>query len=197
VRARAPVFAALLLPLVYTITNPVKDGLVRWSRKWPGFSTQGWRFGETRVFRRPPWFFDKKGEMPDTASLTLVRPPIFLELSDDELYAKLELAVRQRELEHQEDFRREGRRFRGISKLARLRSGNVAKRYEERFNVKPKVAASCKWRRLAQLQKDRDWEREYAAARERLLAGLPAVFPPGTYWMKHFAGVEVAEQALP
>lgn len=190
-----PTDDATLKDLIYTITNPVKHRIVAWSQEWPGFSTQGWRFGETRVFRRPPWFFDKKGEMPETVSLTLVRPPIFLELSDDEFYAKLEQAVRQRELDHQEEFRREGRSFRGVPKVARPRRGRAGKRYEERFKVKPKVAASCKWRRLAQLQKDRDWEREYAAARERLLAGLPAVFPAGTYWMKHFAGVEVAELA--
>jgi REP element-mobilizing transposase RayT len=186
-----------LQDLVYTITNPVKDGLVKWSRLWPGFSTQGWRFGETRTFRRPDWFFDENGEMPETVSLTLVRPAIFLELSDDELYEKLEQEVRRRELEHQDGFRRDGRRFMGASKIARQRWNRAATSFEERFKVAPKVAASWQWMRLAQLQRDRDWEREYAAARELLRAGLPAVFPQGTYWMKHFAGVDVAERAPP
>ncbi|MFO7566383.1 MAG: hypothetical protein R6X02_27320, partial [Enhygromyxa sp.] len=60
--------------LVYTLTNPVKDGLVKWARLWPGFSTIGWKFGETRTFERPDWFFDEKGDMPKQVSLTLVRP---------------------------------------------------------------------------------------------------------------------------
>ncbi|PRP90712.1 hypothetical protein ENSA7_82420 [Enhygromyxa salina] len=65
--------------------------------------------------------------------------------------------------------------------------------YEKRFTVTPKVAASCKWRRLAQLQRDREWEREYACARELWLAGDSAVvFPAGTYWLRRFAGVTVA-----
>lgn len=181
-----------LQDLVYTITNPVKAGLVRWSRLWPGFSTQGWRFGETRTFKRPDWFFDKAGEMPEAISLTLARPAIFLELSDDELYEKLEQEVRRRELQHQDELRREGRRFMGAYKLARQPWNRAPKSFRERFKVTPKVASSCQWMLLAQLQRNREWEREYAAARELLRAGLPAVYPRGTYWMKHFARVDVA-----
>jgi len=183
--------------LVYTITNPVKDGLVKWSRLWPGFSTVGWRFGESRTFRRPDWFFDEDGEMPERISLTLARPAIFVELSDDELYEMLEQAVRQREIGYQKQLRDEGRRFMGPGKVARQRWGRVPTSFVERFKVEPNVAASCEWRRVAQLQRNREWEREYAAARELLCSGLPAVFPPGTYWMRHFAGVVVAEQAPP
>jgi len=186
-----------LQDMVYTITNPVKDGLVKWSRLWPGFTTQGWRFGETRTFKRPYWFFDENGEMPETISLTLVRPAIFSDLSDDELSDKLAVEVRRRELSCQQDIRREGRRFMGDEKLAKQHWNRVAKSYAERFTIAPKVAASHPWMRLAQLQRDREWERKYAAAREQLLAGLPAVFPPGTYWMMHFAGVNVAERAPP
>jgi putative transposase len=186
-----------LQDLVYTITNPVKDGLVKWSRLWPGFSTQGWRFGEMRTFKRPGWLFDEDGEMPSTASLTLTRPAIFLELDDDELFERLEQEVLRREREHQAEFRRQGRRFMGPDKLAKRRWNSAAKSYEERFKVAPRVASSCKWLRLAQLQRNREWEREYAAARELMLAGLPVVFPAGTYWLKHFVGVEVAERTPP
>jgi len=186
-----------LQDLVYTLTNPVKDGLVKWSRLWPRFSTHGWRFGETRTFTRPRWFFDKKGDMPATISLTLVRPAIFLDLDDDELFEMLEHEVRRREIAHQDAFRRENRRFMGSRKLARQSWIRAPKTFQERFKVMPEVAASSELLRLAQLQRDREWEREYAAARELLLAGSPAVFPRGTYWMKHFAGVVVAERAPP
>jgi len=182
--------------LVYTLTNPVKDGLVKWGRLWPGFTTAGWRFGETRTFKRPDWFFDEDGDMPKEVSLTLVRPPIFPELDDDELYEKLMVETRARELQFQQEFREKGRRFMGLRELARQRQWNrVPKSFEERFTITPKYAGSSKWLVLAQLQRDREWEREYAAARELLWAGKPAVFPVGTYWLRRFAGVAVAAQS--
>jgi hypothetical protein len=179
--------------LVYTLTNPVKSGLVKWGRLWPGFTTAGWRFGETRTFKRPDWFFDKEGEMPKEASLTLVRPPIFEKLDDNELYEKLASAVRRREFDYQRQFREQNRRFIGPIQLAKQSWNRAPRSYEERFNITPKVASSSPWLVLAQLQRNRKWEREYADARALWLAGEPAVFPAGTYWLRRFAGVAVAQ----
>jgi len=182
-----------LADLVYTLTNPVKAGLVKWARLWPGFSTVGWSFGETRSFRRPDWFFDAGGSMPEEITLTLVRPRVFAKLDDDALHDKLTIAVREAELRLQSEVRAKGRRFMGVRKLAKQTWSRVAASFEDRFGVAPKVAASSKWLRLAQLQRDRAWERAYAAARERWLAGERAVFPAGTYWLRRFAGVAVAQ----
>jgi hypothetical protein len=60
------------------------------------------------------------------------------------------------------------------------------------FTLTPTVASTCKWTRIARLQRKRDWERAYATARTSLLAGEDSVFPYGTYWMRRFAGVRVA-----
>ncbi|KIG16392.1 transposase [Enhygromyxa salina] len=184
-----------LMDLVYTLTNPVKAGLVKWSRQWPGFSTIGWRFGETRTFKRPSWFFDAGGDMPKEVSLTLARPPIFPELDDDELYAKLMEAVREREIEIHRSMRARGRRFMGLRKLEKQSWNSEAQSYEERFTVAPQHAGSSKQQVLVEVGRDREWKRQYAAARALLLAGKPAVFPAGTYWLRRFAGVNVAAQA--
>ena len=181
------------MDLVYTITNPVKSALVKWSRDWPGFSTADWRFGETRTYKRPEKFFGDRSELPDEVSLTLVRPPIFRELDGEALYERLAVAVREKERQFQAEHRAKGRRFMGVKKLVQQRWSRAVKTFEERFKLTPKVAASSKWRRLAQLQRNREWEREYAAARALWLAGEPAVFPAGTYWLRRFAGVAVAE----
>jgi putative transposase len=185
-----------LKDLVYTLTNPVKAGLVKWGRLWLGFTTIGWRFGETRTFRRPDRFFDASGEMPEEVSLTLVRPPIFPKLDDDAVYDKLMTEVRANEVAIQQDMRRKGRRFMGRRKLAGQPWNRAPQSFEERFTVAPKHAASSKWLVLAALQRSRDWERQYAAARALLRARRPAVFPAGTYWMRRFASVDVAAQPL-
>jgi hypothetical protein len=192
---RRPTDDESLMDMVYTLTNPVKDGLVKWSRMWPGFTTIGWRFGETRTFKRPDEFFDEDGDMPEEVSLTLVRPAIFSELDDDAFYDKLMDEVRTRELEVQRSVRAQGRRFMGPCKLARQHWNRKAQSFEERFTITPKHAASSRAQVLKEVQRDREWERDYAAARALLLAGKPAVFPAGTYWMRRFAGVDVVAQA--
>lgn len=189
---RRPTDDESLQDLVYTLTNPVKAGLVKWGRLWPSFTTIGWRFGETRIFKRPAWFFDASGKMPEEVSLTLVRPPIFPELDDGELYDKLMAQVRAHEVAIQHDIRSKGRRFMGPRKLEKEPWNRAPKSFEERFTVAPKYAASSKWLVLAELQRDRAWERRYAAALALLRAGMAAVFPAGTYWMGRFAGVSVA-----
>jgi hypothetical protein len=190
---RQPTDEETLDDLVYTLTNPVEAGLVKRGDRWPGFTTYGWRFGEVRRFRRPRWFFDADNEdLPEVIEVRLERPDIFLELSDDELYELLMEKVRARELAIQEKMRRENRRFLGEKKLQRQRWNRAPRTPEDRFKVKPSVASSNKWLRIAQLQRDREWEREYAEARSSHLAGDDAVFPHGTYWMRVHMGVKVA-----
>ena len=46
--------------MAYSDCNPQRAGLVKWGYLWPGFTTYGWRFGETRVFKRPDWYYDPK-----------------------------------------------------------------------------------------------------------------------------------------
>lgn len=180
--------------LAYTEVNPVEAGLVKWASRWPGFTSYGWRFGETRTFKRPDWYYDAKNpDNPSEISITRVRPPIFLHLSDDELFELLLKRIREIELKKQAEMRAQGRRFKGEKKLAKDHWNHAPTSWKDRFTVKPKVAASCRWKRLAQLQRDRAWEREYAERRAELRKGLKPVFPIGTYWLRLHCGVPVAQ----
>jgi len=182
-----------LMDLVYTLTNPVSAGLVKWSRDWPGFTTMGWRFNETRTFQRPTdSCFDEDGKMPKSVSLTLVRPPVFLDLDDERLDQELQCAIRRREREAQTEIGRQNRRFMGLVKLRKVDWTRVARSFEAWFTVAPKVAGSSKQMRWRELTRDRLWEQAYVNARELLRAGLEAVFPAGTYWLRRFAGARVA-----
>ncbi|MDD9932804.1 MAG: hypothetical protein OXT09_04335 [Myxococcales bacterium] len=59
--------AAIFDKLTYTFTNPVKDGLVRDYRQWPGFNTRPshWRQGP-RTVARPDFYFK---HTPETLTL--------------------------------------------------------------------------------------------------------------------------------
>ena len=179
--------------LVYTLTNPVKDGLVKWGSRWPGFTTYGMKFGETRRFYKPTWFFDEANDdLPAFVDLRLERPKILPELSDDEFHSRLMEKVRKRERELQDEMRAQHRRFMGETKLRRQHWNRTPRSREDRFTTTPRVASSNKWLRLAQLQRNRTWERAYAKARDSLAAGNKVEFPAGTYWMRVYARVKVA-----
>jgi hypothetical protein len=181
-----------LTDLVYTLTNPVKAGLVKWGHQWEGFTTHGWRFGESRAFQRPSFLFDEGGNMPEEVHLTLQRPPLYQDLDDEAFFDLLMAQTRRREQMHQEELRcRGGRAFAGVEKLRRRGWNAVPSSFEERFSQTPGVAGSSIWLVLAELQRDRAWERAYAAARDKLRAGLQAIFPEGTYWLRRYAGVRV------
>ncbi len=181
-----------LTDLVYTLTNPVKAGLVKWGHQWEGFTTHGWRFGESRTFTRPKFLFDGEGNMPEKVHLTLHRPPLCLHLDDEELFDLLMTQTRMRAQQYQEELRcRGGRPFVGVDKLRRQGWNSVPRSFEERFTQTPRVAGSSIWMLLAGLQRDRAWERAYAEARAMLWAGVQAIFPEGTYWLRRYAGVRV------
>lgn len=165
--------------LAYADCNHVTSGLVKWAHSWPGFTTYGWRFCETRTFKRPDWHFDP--DDPETLTLTRARPPIFLELSDDELFDKL--MARCIELQHakQDECDAQNRRFMGLKKLAKTKWWKRAKSWEDRFTQIPTVAASNKGKRIPQLKRDAKWRAEYAEQRENLKAGRPTKLPYGAY----------------
>jgi hypothetical protein len=64
---------------------------------------------------------------------------------------------------------------------------------EPRRNLRPRVATRNTWSRIEALLRNRAFVIEYASSRDRWRNGIPAVFPPGTYWLKRFASVPVGE----
>ena len=188
----APSDVESLEDLAYTDCNPVKSGLVKWGHLWPGFTTYGWRFGETRTFIRPNWYYDAENEdNPETLTLTRVRPPIFPELSDDELFDKLMARCQEIQRAKQAEYKATNRRFMGVKKLARTKWWRRAKSWEDRFTTIPTVAASQRAKRIAQLRRDASWRETYAEQCENLRAGRPALLPYGAYALPRLYNVSV------
>jgi hypothetical protein len=55
------------------------------------------------------------------------------------------------------------------------------------------VASRSKWARIEALLRDRAFVADYLSARGRWRQGESPLFPPGTYWLRRFAYVPVAE----
>jgi REP element-mobilizing transposase RayT len=177
--------------LVYIATNPVKDGLVERVEQWPG--ANGYRAllnGRSLRATRPAHFFAADGTMPAEVTLDLTIPP---ELGDrDEIVAEVKRRV---DIVEGEQARQRAQTGRGvIGRFAVLRQSwrDSPTSREPRRNLRPTVAARNLWARLEALQRRREFLDEYRQARMAVLAGITAVFPHGTYWLRQFMAVNVA-----
>lgn len=188
--------ADVLAKLVYAATNPVKDRLVERVRHWPGVNGLSALLNQrTITARRPRHFFRPEGSMPTTVSLTLAIPP---ELGDaDEIRRALRSQVASVEAQAASERARSGCTVTGRRAILRQswssRPGGEPK--EPRRGLRPRVAARNVWSRVEALMRDRAFLQAYREAWVQWREGLPATFPAGTYWLRRFANVPIAEAA--
>ena len=180
----------LLNKLLYIAINPVKDGLVENVKDWPGPKfVAALLSGKPMHAARPKHFFDEEGKMPEAVEL-------FLKLPDDFPEKPAFLAELKRRIERVEEVWRKkraktGRRVLGRRRVLRQSWRDCPTSQEPRRGLRPRVAARNKWLRIAKLQRNKRWQKEYREARLKLLANIPVEFPYGTYWLRRFANVPV------
>lgn len=181
--------------VVYTLSNPVKDGLVDTVAHWPGLNTlKSMLTGTTLSARRPTHFFRENGVMPSEVTLQIAIPA---ELGDSSAFCQLvEDGVSAVENRKREERAATGRRVIGRARVLRQSWRDCPSTDEPRGSLNPRVAARSKWHRIATLLGTKAFVAAYKAARLAWLAGLDVVFPPGTYWLRRFANVRVAAVPL-
>ncbi len=177
--------------LVYTATNPVKDGLVDKVHHWPGVNGLGALLAGRPLRADRPWhFYRQDGAMPEAVELRLTIPP---ELGPEaEVLAELRQRVADTEAALAAERQRKGIRVFGRRAVLQQSWRDGPASFEPRRNLRPRVAARSKWARLEALRRNRDFVEDYTAAREAWRAGASFVFPAGTYWLRRHARVLVA-----
>ncbi|MDB4960560.1 MAG: hypothetical protein JWP01_559 [Myxococcales bacterium] len=183
--------AAVIDKLVYVATNPVKDGLVEKVHHWPGVDAwRALRKDEPLRAKRPRYFFSKDGVMPAEVELRLVVPSV---LGDrDELVREVSQRIASVEEELAQQRLETGRRVVGRRHILRQSPRDSPTSERQHRGLRPRVATRSKWNRIAALQRNKEFEIAYREARAAWLSGLPAKFPPGTYWLRRFANVPIA-----
>lgn len=180
---------------IYTLTNPVKDGLVDTVAHWPGVNTlKSLLTNKPLRARRPAYYFSEHGVMPAEVTLHLAIPA---ELGDPDIFRReLQQGVAALEAEKREERARTGRRVVGRARVLRQSWRDSPTSDEPRRTLKPRVAARSKWHRIQTLLRNKAFVAAYKSARLAWLAGLEVVFPAGTYWLRRFAHVPIAAPAL-
>jgi putative transposase len=178
--------------VAYVAANPVQDQLVDRVDHWPGINGLRALLGghELRAVR-PLHFFRKGGPMPQQVAMRLAFPE---ELGDPEnLASALDATVKRIEEDAADERRRTGRRIVGRAVVLKQAWYDAPTSFEARRVLSPRVAACNRWARIEALVRNKAFVRAYAIARSLWQDGLNAVFPQGTYWLRRFARVAVAE----
>jgi putative transposase len=172
----------------YILTNPVKDGLVPRAKDWPGLWSDPRHFdGAPIKVKRPAFFYDPTGEMPDEVEIRLTAPPCFAEMNRRDY---LEQTYRDiKEFERNVQAERAAKGFLGRRAILAQDPFGYPKGFEPRFQLNPTLKCRDKWRRIEQIQADANWLAEYQGCRERSCRGdTDVVFPAGTYYVVRFFG---------
>jgi len=178
--------------MVYTLTNPVKDGLVERVHHWPGVnSLRAMRTGLPLRATRPRHFF-RKDNLPDEIEMTLGLSGVPLLGDADALVAEVCARVTKTEEDCAVERRKTGRRVLGRKAvLAQHFTDSPSTIAPRRKGIVPRIACRSTWFRVEALQRDKVFLAEHAAARLRWLAGAVAPnFPVGTVFMRHLVGPE-------
>ena len=177
--------------MVYSLTNVVKDGLVDRAGLWPGATSLGYQLRDKElVVRRPHWYFDPEGKMPEEVRLKFVRPKGFEHLSQEEWADVIRREVRVEEERAAEKRRRKGQRVRGRKAVLRQNPFGKPKSREPRRKLSPRVACKNKWRRIDALKKLAVFARQYREALAAFKGGdRDVIFPAGTWKLHRELGV--------
>ncbi len=179
---------AVLDKIVYTLTNPVKDGMVADYRKWPGLSTRpgDWR-GSVRRVRRPRYYF--KGT-PEELEYQ-VAAPAQLDRGDLEgLIADVESHIRARQSGFVAEHAAEGRHFRGVKAVLRTDPFDSPCTPRPEGTINPQVAAGGDPEALSLAVRALvAFRSAYREAWELFKRGVAALFPGGTLLLRKRYGV--------
>jgi putative transposase len=174
---------AILDAIVYTLTNPVKDGLVRDYRKWPGSNTRPafWRSNVVRTVERPAYFFKNT---PETLDYRIVAPR---QLGDqiELLVESVERLIRDTQQQIAATLSAERRSVVGVKGVLACRPLEAPSTPRPVKHVNPTLAAGGDKQALAVAKRAVKLFRcAYRAAWKAFKAGERAVFPGGTLLMR-------------
>jgi putative transposase len=177
---------AMLDKIVYTLTNPVKDGLVHEYRKWPGFNTRpsDWR-GGTRTARRPNVYFKNT---PETIEYSVSAPGRMCETVEQAI-GTVELHIRNAQEHFATQRAAQGRSVVGVRGVLAQDPFDAPSTPRPVGNLNPALAGGGDSGALsvakAALQAFR---RAYREAWKAFKAGAAAIFPGGTLLMRRRFG---------
>ena len=174
----------------YILTNAVQHGLVPRAKAWPGAWSGPRHMGGAPIkVRRPAFFYDPDGDMPEEVEIRLTVPPCFAEMARIDYLEQTYRDIKAVETAQQAKRAAEGKGFLGRKAILAQDPFSYPKGFAPRFQRNPTLKCRDKWRRVEQLQQDADWLARYRTCLTRFRDGnTDVIFPAGTYYLVRFLG---------
>lgn len=177
--------------VVYTLVNPVEAGLVERANLWPGLTSYAWLDGRTVEAKRPHFYFDPNGDVPEFVAFKLSVPTEFD--GDAEAWkALIWRRVAEEEVRIAKERRAAGLGFKGrkaVLKESIHRRGTVE---EELREAQPLVAAQREGVLETAISALKLFYDSYRIAVAKFRAGIrDAAFPAGTWMLARRYNVNV------
>ncbi len=181
--------ADVLDKVVYALANPVADQLVECAIDWPGASSFAALDGRQIELERPRGFFRPDGVMPELVALRAEAPS---EWPGGEAAWAAAVGEGVRAAEDRARLARaeSGQRVVGRRAIRDASHHDRPSTLEPRRKLRPHLACANAARRITELRALRAFRIAYQRARERLVAGLTALFPRGTWKMVRELGAK-------
>ncbi|MFT7625059.1 MAG: putative transposase [Myxococcota bacterium] len=172
--------------IVYSLSNPVKDGLVEHGRDWPGLRTcpQDW-WRRPKTVRRPTDFFRQNGPLPAEATLRWHVPSTHRQLSPMEFGQYIAARLGRSEAEHRASHKAAGRTPAGAHRVVSVDYEDRAGSVESRATRPSEVIAGDPARYRAAVDRLDGFREAYDNARLEWLAGNRSLIWPSGTWQMH------------
>jgi putative transposase len=176
---------AVIDKIGYVLANPVKAGLVRYARDWPGAKSHPNDLaGGSMTATRPDKYLDPD-HWPDTARLELARPADVDAEDTDHWRSAVKNAITEHERHARAEVAEKGWKFLGAHRAQRISPYERATSFEPLRDRNPTFAVGgVVGAYRAAVKALREFRRAYDDAVGRWREGFrEVVFPAGTWWM--------------
>lgn len=191
---------AVLQEMIYSLLNPVKDGIVRDYRSWPGLCSRpsDWALG-SRYTPRPHVFFDQDDEDWASVQYQFTVPPMLRDQPMDQLIVDVDALLQDAQQALCAAHAAEGRSIRGLNAMLASDPFESPSSRRPKGKTNPTVAAGGDGDLLrAGIRLVRSFRERYREAWKAYRAGMrDALFPAGTLRMRLLHGVSCDEVAAP
>ena len=190
--------AATVEKIAYVLANPVAAGLVRRAHEWPGAKVLAREIGRGTLRGRRPDVYVDPDNWPELASLPIALPPGIGPERGDSFRRQVATEVARLETQAKAETKEKRRSVLGAARASAVSPTERATTVEPKVDRNPRFAVGRNqddaWQRAVAAL--RAFHMSYRSAMERWRAGIrDVVFPPGTWWMRVFHGVQVADVA--
>jgi len=189
-----PEVGDILSKVVYTLTNPVRAGLVERHHLWPGAITTVAQVARGRIVtKRPTWYFARtKDPRLLERELTISPVPGAAVMSGEDYGRMLDERVAAEERRIAEERAAEGRNWLGRKGCYDIDPFASPDKKWKPFERSPRVAASCSEARDAWYLRLGIFSGQYQDARDDFRRGnRDAAFPCGTFAMRYYWDVTI------